>query len=156
MPRNKATIAIAIHVVAAGIAAAAAVAAGAPYTAKRTSTCLNARKVLTSAVDRTKILPPGMKPLPVAQILVGFPFAPGKAKVDSAAIAFMTSPSVAANRLKAILAFQYASAATVKGISREQARAQIRRRLVLKGNAIVGWKDDPQPSSRRAIAACLS
>jgi hypothetical protein len=86
---------------------------------------------------------------------VGFPFSPGKAKVDSAVIVFMSTPAVASQRLKAILVYQYASAAGVKGISQKQARAQIRRRLVLEGNAIVSWGDDPQPSSRASVAACL-
>src|SRR2546423_9257118 len=98
-------------VVVIGVGATAAFGAGGPYTATRTSACLNARKVLASPFDRTRLLPPGARPRPVAAILVGFPFSPGKAKVDSAVIVFMSTPAVASQRLKAILVYQYASAA---------------------------------------------
>jgi hypothetical protein len=126
-----------------------------PFAAGKTSACLNGRKVLTSAFDVKRVGPPAFKPRPVAAVTFGFPFASGKQALDSGMIVFDRDPPTARRHYTALLAWNFASAAQVKGISQTKARAQIRRRLSTTGNVVISWNTDAQPASRTTVSNCL-
>ena len=135
--------------------AGASSAAVAQFTAAKTASCLNGHKVLTSKADIRRVLPTSFRPRPVAAITIGFPFASGKQSLDSGMIVFDRDAATAQRHRTALLAFQYASAARVKGISQTKARAQIRRRIAVNGNVLIGWNTDAQPASRATVNGCL-
>jgi hypothetical protein len=130
-------------------------ATGEPFTAAKTSACLNGRKVLASNFPVKLIAPHAFTPRPVAAITIGFPFAAGKQALDGATIAFDRDAATARRHHAALLAWQFASAAQVKGISQATARAQIRRRISTTGNVVIAWNTDAQPASRTTLANCL-
>lgn len=137
------------------VGAAAALGASSPYTAARTTACLASHKGLTQSLKPAATVPAGTSPKPVAAITVGFPFVSGPAALDSATVLFTSTPATGAQLYKKVLAWNYASAAQVQGISQTKAREQIRKSVMVRGNVVVAWRHIPHASTRATVLACL-
>ena len=123
------------------------------YTARPTSACLTAHKVIVNPLPRTQAVPPHVPVL--AAIEYSFALIPAQA-VDHGEIVFERDAATAQRAWAKLYAMNVAEAAQVQGISLAKAAAVIRQSLGLHGNAVTIWENHPvKAASRARVLGCL-
>ena len=133
--------------------ASAALAAGAPFTSARTSTCLTSHQILVTHERASAVLPTGL----TAVDGLSFSFALlGAQALDRGELFFSRNPAAAQALAKKLIAYSIEQAQGVQGIDQADAERRIRASVTIKGNAVVTWGvEHPKNASRRALAVCL-
>jgi hypothetical protein len=144
---------IVLALAAAVVVATAAAAGSAPYSARATTACLTAHRVLANSVPRSQVLPAHYPA--VAALQISFALIPAQA-IDHGWIIFEKDPATAQRVGAAWIAYSVKHAERVQGIDQSEARRVILEAVSVTGNAIVEWDNHPiKAASRKRIASCL-